>query len=315
VHYLNLLGGVFLGWSLGANDAANIFGTAVTSQMIRFYRAAILASAFVVLGAVLEGARGMETLSGLGSQSLASATLISVATAIAVTVLTILKLPVSTSQAVVGAIIGRGLFAHDVQFAGLGKVIICWVGTPIGAMLVAALLYFALRALIRGLRVSFVTLDGYLRVGLIVAGCYGAYALGANNVANVTGVFMGQNLFGLEGHAEAVMLSAVGSISIALGICTFSYRVMTTVGKSLYDLDAFTAFVAVAAHALTVHFYAWVGVPVSTSQAIVGAILGIIAVKGFHLLHYGPLLRIVTGWIAAPLIAGGIAYLGALLTL
>ena len=315
MHYLNLLGGVFLGWSLGANDAANIFGTAVTSRMVRFYRAAILASVFVVIGAVLEGARGMETLSGLGSQTLASATVISLSTAIAVTVLTIFKLPVSTSQAVIGAIIGRGIYAGDVQFEGLGKVLICWIGTPIGAMLIAACLYLALRWLIRKLRISFIALDGYLRMGLILAGCYGAYALGANNVANVTGVFMGLNLFGLHGGAEATMLAVVGSLSIALGICTFSYRVMTTVGKSLYEFDAFTAFVAVVAHAVTVHFYAMVGVPVSTSQAIIGAILGIIVVKGLHLLHFRPLLRILSGWFATPLIAGFIAFVGALVAL
>ena len=315
MHYLSLLGGVFLGWSLGANDAANIFGTAVTSRMVRFYQAAILASIFVVLGAVLEGAGGMATVSSLGTQSLGSATLISVATAIAVTVLTFLKLPISTSQAVVGAIIGRGVFADDVAFDGLGKVVICWVGTPVGAMVVSAILYLSLRLALRAFKVSFVVLDGYLRFGLILAGCYGAYALGANNTANVTGVFMGLGLFGLDGGAEAMMLSVVGSVSIALGICTFSYQVMLTVGKSLYDLDAFTAFVAVAAHAATVHFYAWVGVPVSTSQAIIGAVLGIIVVKGIHLLHWAPLLRILLGWLATPLIAGVFAYVGALLFL
>lgn len=309
--YANLLGGVFLGWSLGANDASNIFGTAVTSRMVRFSTAAVLASVFVVVGAVAEGAAGMATLSGLGSQSLASATLVTVATALAVTLLTLLKLPVSTSQAVVGAILGRGLHAADVEFVGLGKVLVCWVGTPVGAMVVSALGYLGLRWLVRTFKVSFIRLDGYLRLGLILAGCYGAYALGANNVANVTGVFMGLGLFGLHGSAEALALALVGSISIAFGICTFSYRVMTTVGKSLYELDAFTAFVAVAAHAVTVHFYAMVGVPVSTSQAIIGAVLGIVVVRGIHLLDYRPLLKILSGWFATPLIAGLFAFVGA----
>jgi len=313
--YANLLGGVFLGWSLGANDASNIFGTAVTSRMIRFSTAAIFASVFVVIGAVTEGTAGMHTLSGLGTQSLASATLVSVATALAVTVLTLLKLPVSTSQAVVGAILGRGIHAADMKFEGLGKVVACWVGTPVGAMIVSALLYLGLRTAVRRFKISFIRLDGYLRLGLIVAGCYGAYALGANNVANVTGVFMGLGLFGLSGSSEALVLAVVGSVSIALGICTFSYRVMHTVGKSLYELDAFTAFVAVAAHAITVHFYAFVGVPVSTSQAIIGAVVGIIAVRGFHLLNYRPLLKVLSGWIATPVIAGTLAYAGALIVL
>jgi len=310
VHYLNLLGGVFLGWSLGANDASNIFGTAVTSRMIRFGTAAVLASIFVVIGALLEGAAGMETLSGMGSQSMASATVISIATALSVTLLTLAKLPVSTSQAVVGAILGRGIYASDLQFKGLVKVVVCWVGTPLGAMVVAIVLYVSLRAVLRRLKVSFIALDGYLRWGLILAGCYGAYALGANNVANVTGVFMGLGLFGLEGRAEALVLALIGSVSIALGICTFSHRVMDTVGKSLYRLDAFTAFVAVAAHAVAVHFYALVGVPVSTSQAIIGAVVGIIVIRGIHLLEWRPLVKIVVGWLSTPVIAGAVCLLG-----
>ncbi|MEE2599228.1 MAG: inorganic phosphate transporter, partial [SAR324 cluster bacterium] len=46
-----LSSGVFLGWSLGANDAANVFGTAVGSRMVRFTTAAIICGIFVVLGA------------------------------------------------------------------------------------------------------------------------------------------------------------------------------------------------------------------------------------------------------------------------
>jgi len=50
--------GLFLGWTLGANDASNVFGSAVGSKMIHFKQAAIIASIFVVLGAVLQGAGG-----------------------------------------------------------------------------------------------------------------------------------------------------------------------------------------------------------------------------------------------------------------
>ena len=49
--FIFLSSGLFLGWSLGANDAANVFGTAVGSRMIRFTTAAIICSAFVILGA------------------------------------------------------------------------------------------------------------------------------------------------------------------------------------------------------------------------------------------------------------------------
>lgn len=104
-----LISALYLGWSLGANDAANIFGTAVSSRMVKFATAAIFSSIFVILGAILEGSAGIETLGSLSVMDLATAGTSSLAAAIAVTIMTVLKLPVSTSQAVVGSIIGVGV--------------------------------------------------------------------------------------------------------------------------------------------------------------------------------------------------------------
>ena len=63
---LFLTSGLFLGWSLGANDAANVFGTAVGTGMVRFNRAAAVCSIFVILGAVISGAGAAHTLERLG---------------------------------------------------------------------------------------------------------------------------------------------------------------------------------------------------------------------------------------------------------
>ena len=62
-----LLGGLFLGWSLGANDAANVFGTAVGTRMVQFKTAALVCSVFVILGAIISGAGTTETLGKLGA--------------------------------------------------------------------------------------------------------------------------------------------------------------------------------------------------------------------------------------------------------
>lgn len=61
-----LTSGLFLGWSLGANDAGNVFGSAVGSKMVSFRKAAIIASIFVILGAVIQGAGASHTLGKLG---------------------------------------------------------------------------------------------------------------------------------------------------------------------------------------------------------------------------------------------------------
>jgi PiT family inorganic phosphate transporter len=300
---LSVLGGIFLGWSLGANDVANVFGSAVASRMVKFWTAAILASIFVLLGALLEGQAGIETLQGLTHLSLKKAVISSVAAAVTVTLMTILGLPVSTSQAVVGAILGIGLLSKDINFAGLGKVIICWLGTPVGGLVAAIILYKLLAAIYNRLPIDLFKGDMLIRSGLIVAGSYAAYALGANNVANVTAVFVGAGLL------NVFTATLIGGLSIGMGIMTFSRGVMETVGRKLVRLDPFSALVVVLAEAVTVHFYTLVGVPVSTSQALIGAILGVGVVKGISTVKGRTLLNILIGWFLTPVIAGVISLL------
>lgn len=294
---LSLLGGVFLGWSLGANDAANVFGSAVSSRMVRFWTAAILASVFVVLGAFLEGDAGIETYRGLTRMTVRSAVVSSVAAAATVSLMTVLGLPVSTSQAAVGAIIGIGILNRQMNFAGLEKVVTSWFGTPVGGMVIAILVYKVLGAVYNRLNMNLFEADIGLRLCLIGAGSYGAYALGANNVANVTAVFVAAKMLTL---LSAVLL---GGLSIALGVVTFSRGVMETVGRKLVRLDPFSALVVVLAEAITVHIYTFVGVPVSTSQAVIGAVLGIGIVKGIRTIRTQTLVHILLAWFFTPVVA------------
>ena len=294
---LTLFGGIFLGWSLGANDAANVFGSAVASRMVKFRTAALLASIFVLLGALLEGRAGMDTLAGLTNLTLKKAVVASVSAAVTVTIMTLLGLPVSTSQAVVGAILGIGFISHQLNLSELGKVLLCWFGTPIGGIITAVLIYKLLAYLYNRLPIDLFDSDIYLRVSLILAGSYASYALGANNVANVTAVFVG------AGRLSVPAAALLGGLSIALGILTFSRGVMETVGRKLIRLDPFSALIVVLAEAFTVHFYTIVGVPVSTSQAIVGAVLGIGIVKGINTMSRRTLINVFTGWFLTPVVA------------
>lgn len=298
---LPLLGGVFLGWSLGANDAANCFGSAVTSRMVRYWTAAVLCSIAVILGALLEGQAGIETLSSLTILDLEQAVVITVAAAITVTIMTVLGLPVSTSQAAVGAILGIGFFNQEINVGELGKVVACWVGTPTGAVLVAFLLYKLLAGVYNRLPLGLIESDRLLRAALIVAGCYASYALGANNVANVTGVYVGAGLL------TVFMAALIGGLSIALGVMTYSRGVMETVGSKLVRLDPFSALIVVLAEGLTIHFYTIMGVPVSTSQAVIGAVMGIGIVKGASTIKRKTLYGILTGWFLTPPVACFIA--------
>ena len=304
-----MFGGAFLGWSLGANDACNVFGTAVATHAVRFRTAAFWLCIFVVLGAFLQGAEGIATLSAFSTgATIQTAFTTAFTAAVSVTILTVLKLPVSTSQAVVGAIIGISLaLGHTPNWTGLPKIVLCWVGTPLGAMIISAVLYLSLgrfwdwftdRA---GIHVQ----DAILSLALIAAGSYGAYALGANNIANVVGVFAPFPPFNT---LDVKWLAALGAAAVCLGVVTYPKRGMFTVGQDLVPLEPFTAFIAVLSEAVTVHIYALVGVPVSTSQAIVGAVLGIGIIKGVQSVNTKVLLKIVIGWLSTPISAGLIAF-------
>lgn len=265
--------------------------------MLKFWTAAVLASVFVLIGAVLEGRAGIETYKGLTQMTLSSAVTSSVAAAITVSLMTVLKLPVSTSQAAVGAILGIGILNRQLNLAGLGKVVACWFGTPVGGLVIAVFLYRVLAILYNRLNMNLFQSDIRLRLCLIGAGSYGAYALGANNVANVTAVYVGAGMLTVF---SAVLIEG---LSIGLGITTFSRGVMETVGKRLVRLDPFSALVVVLSEAITVHFYAFLGVPVSTSQAVVGAILGVGIVKGINTVSRQTLTNILLGWFLTPVIA------------
>ncbi|MBN1446048.1 MAG: anion permease [Candidatus Omnitrophica bacterium] len=289
-----LLGPLYMGWALGSNDAANVFGTAVSAYMVKYRIAAVLTAVFVLAGAVLGGGSGVLTLSGLTAQTQATAFIITAAAAMTVTLMSFLKLPVSSSQAVVGAIMGIGIINRRIETGGLIKVVVCWITTPLGAALIAVILYAILSMILRKKALHFMTYDKLMRNLLMLAGIYGAYSLGANNVANVTGVFYQSGVMDIN---QALLL---GGASIALGALTCGRGIMFTVGRKIIPVDAFSAFIAVMAHSVILHIYAHIGVPVSSSQAIVGAVLGIGLFKGVKTVNKKAVLKIFSGWLFTP---------------
>lgn len=325
-----LTSGLFLGWSLGANDAANIFGTAVGSKMVSFRRAAIIASIFVILGAVLQGGGTTETLGSLGMiDELAGSFTVALAAGFTVFSMTKYGLPVSTTQAIVGAIIGWNLFAkRDTDVQVLSQIVSTWVSGPILGAIFSALLYLLMRKVLRRLKIHVIRLDSYIRWGLIGVGAFGAYSLGANNIANVIGVFVGGapnvlidfGLFTLDGTQ---LLFLAGGMAISLGIFTYSKRIMETVGKGIMSLSSEAAIVVVLAQAIVLFVFSsrafsdlvfHIGlpriplVPVSSSQVVIGAILGIGLVKGVQEVRLKTLGGVIVGWVLTPLIAGLLSF-------
>ncbi|HOW85636.1 MAG TPA: inorganic phosphate transporter [Candidatus Aminicenantes bacterium] len=331
--YLYLVSGIFLGWALGANHAANVFGTAVAAKMVRFKTAATLCSVFVILGAVLGGAGTTATLDKLGAvNALPGAFMVTLAAALAVYWMTKLKLPVSTSQAIIGSILGWNLFAGSAtDIPSLARIVLSWGAAIVLTATLAAALYSLFRAVLKRTRVRLLVLDAYTRAGLIIVGAFGAYSLGANNIANVMGVFVPvvpfrnievAGMFTLTGVHQLFLL---GGIAIAVGVFTYSHKVIQTVGNDLLKLSPLAGFIVVLATSLVLFLFSSRGlegwllahglpaiplVPISSSQSVIGGIIGIAIVRRGRTVRYRMLGEIALGWLAAPVLAGVITFFG-----
>jgi PiT family inorganic phosphate transporter len=321
-----LTSGLFLGWSLGANDASHIFGSAVGSKMMSFRKAAFIASVFFILGAVLQGSGTSHTLDKLGSvNALGGSFTLALAAAITIYMMTKFALPISTTQAIVGAIIGWNFFTgNQTDSATLGKIVLAWVAGPVIGAAFAILLYIIVKKFKKSAKIHLIRFESYIKSGLIVVGAFGAYSLGANNIANVMGVFapafhlkdLDLFIITLSSNQQLFLL---GGLACATGILTYSWKVMNTIGNNILELSSEAALVVVLAQALVLFIFSSTGlsglavriglppipmVPVSSSQVIVGCILGIGLYQGARNINFKILGEIGMGWIISPLASG-----------
>lgn len=299
-----------LGWSIGANDAANSLGTAVGARILSLRQTIVLIALCGFLGAVLQGGyvtrtvgKGVVDLDQLpGDQASAVAIVGTLGGCLWVLLATYLKMPVSTSHSIVGAVAGAGwAIGSPVKWKVLSHIFACWVVTPAGAALLGFLLY-------RLFQVTFYHLVSpdharpILSLLVVLSGCYSAYSWGANDVANATGLLNGARI--LSGHVSLLL----GGAAIVLGIITWGYKVIETIGARITHLLPLMAFSAQLASALNVHLYTLFGIPVSTSHSIVGAIFGVGLVRGLRMIDLRILREIFLCWIATPLVSGLISF-------
>ncbi len=324
---LLLAAAFYVGWNIGANDAANCIGTTVGARVLSYRNAALMMAAFVILGGVLQGHHVMKTV-GKGIVIAEAevyeayngeaapdefaeyfpqdrlpdyAILVALLSAgFFVTLATFSSIPVSTSQAIVGGVAGTGIGIVGIQasYFKLGvllKIFGAWVISPVLSMLLALLVYLLFGLLFRNARA--VVWSNLLRIAVIGSAAYVSYSLGANDVGNAIGPLL--NKYPESGFHLAIL----GGVAMAAGALTFGKRVTQTVGRSITPLDYSGALAAQLSAALGVHLFSVLGIPVSTSQAVVGAVIGVGLTKGTRAVSKKKIITIFAGWIATPLCA------------
>ncbi|ASJ00960.1 inorganic phosphate transporter [Thermococcus gorgonarius] len=294
---LVLLTAAFMAWAIGANDSAKAVGTAVGSGIIGFKRAVLLIWAFVTVGALIGSSSVSNTVAGLASgMGWSRIGLVLFSAASAVTLASLWGNPISTTQAIIGALVGASLASGlPVNWGVTGKITLTWVVSPVLAGAFSIAIYIAYKRVLNRIK-HLGVLELTQKWLAFTAAAYASFNLGTNELANVIGLIDG-------GFSSRVFLA----LSLGLGTLTFSYKVMMTVGKDLAPLDPTSGFSAQMGASLAVTMANFFGIPVSSGQAIVGAISGVSVYKG-EPVNKKALEGILRGWVTAPLGAGLLAF-------
>jgi len=275
--------------------------------LISFKRAVILVAIFSILGAMLQGNHVMKTI----GKGIVKADLDYIAIIVAlicsgffVTLATFFRIPTSTSQAIVGGVLGIGLATGaDINYGKLITIAESWIVCPLLVMGLAFVLYHLLVFILQRVTRNLLLFQQYLGVLAILSSCYVAYSMGANNAGNAVGPIA--NL----GVVPPRLLLAIAGVSIAIGAVTYGKKVADTVGKGITPLDIPAAFIAQLSSAAGMHLFSMLGIPVSTSSAIVGAVVGVGLVKGVRSISRKTIVTILAGWVLTPLSAALTSFL------
>ena len=295
----------FFAVNMGGSGMSPSFAGAYGAGILSRTRAACLFGGFVLLGAVLAGERVVTTLSrGIVPDGLLDPTMILIvflASALSLFLANRLRVSVSTSSVTVCCLVSVGLFAKALNTATVGRIALFWVALP----LVSYLLTYGLgRLVIPWETRPWVTRHaGWIRSLVILVGCYVAFSIGSNNVANAVGPLVGAGIldrltgflfiapfFGLGGFLFRPILETVGKEITGLGVIGAGLNGLV-VGSLLLVSSAF-------------------GVPEPMVMLGATSIMGIGSANHGHrfLVTHQVVRKIFVVWVISPLLAGALTF-------
>jgi PiT family inorganic phosphate transporter len=158
----------------------------------------------------------------------------------------------------------------------------------------------------------FETVERMFGVLQVLSACAVAFAHGSNDVANAIGPVAAVLSVSASGVVEAaspvpLKLLLVGGIGIVAGLAVMGHRVMATVGERITQLTPSRGYTAQFAAAVTIVVASRLGLPVSTTHVLVGAVLGVGLARGIGALDYRVVGTIVVSWIVTIPAGAGLA--------
>ncbi|WP_427979162.1 inorganic phosphate transporter [Agarivorans sp.] len=152
-------------------------------------------------------------------------------------------------------------------------------------------------------QMHYTNVEKVFAVLMVITACCMAFAHGSNDVANAIGplaavVSVVHNSGEISAKAElAWWILPLGGLGIVAGLAIFGHRVIATIGKGITHLTPSRGFAAELAAATTVVVASGTGLPISTTQTLVGAVLGVGMARGIAALNLGVVRSIVVSWV------------------
>ena len=299
----------------GLHDAANSIATIVSTRVLRPRYAVAWAATFNFIAFLFFGLHVAKTIgSGIVAVSLVTDRLIfgALMGAIAWNVITWLAgIPSSSSHALVGGLIGAGLAKAGpkaIVLDGVSKTAAGIVVSPLFGFVMALFLVLVVSWLFVRSRPAAV--DRTFRVLQFVSAS--AYSLGhggndAQKTMGVIAVLLYAHAGPHAAFAVPVWVVLSCQAAMALGTLAGGWRIVHTMGSKITRLSPMQGFCAETGGAITLFAASYLGVPVSTTHTITGAIVGVGAARRTAAVRWGVARRIVIAWIVTMPMAGLIA--------
>ncbi len=305
----------------GLHDAANSIATIVSTRVLSPKYAVIWAAFFNFIAFLFFGLHVANTIgTGIVSPLIISNQVIFAALVGAITwnvVTWLAGIPSSSSHALIGGLVGGGICAggfNAVVWQGLGKTAAAIVLSPMTGLILA--LVFVLIVAWSFRHVSPFKADKIFRVVQFCSAAAYSLGHGGNDAQKTMGIIaallFANGMLGTEFH---VPLWVVLTCQLAMGLGTLmgGWRIVRTMGSRITHLTPQQGVCAETAGALTLFGATYLGIPVSTTHTITGAIVGVGAARRVSAVRWNVAKDIVTAWIitipASGLIAAGAYYL------
>ena len=162
---------------------------------------------------------------------------------------------------------------------------------------------------------QFTNVEKVFAILMVVTACCMAFAHGSNDVANAIGPLAAVVSI-VDNGGEIVKKSPLvwwilplGGLGIVAGLAIFGHRVIATIGKGITHLTPSRGFAAELAAACTVVIASGAGLPISTTQTLVGAVLGVGMARGIAAINLGVVRNIVVSWVITLPVGAGLSIL------